>query len=128
MRHINFSQQWDKLKPEKFVEGATLTTFRAYFPWMAKSFEELRTSKKKATVTLNKHPIGQVSVEHVSYLWSDKVSSDFIKKDTYHYWTWHDWKQLLEKMYGIYPVFGIMVTMRIATVDVEDLIQQKIIV
>lgn len=129
MRHykIGFTKQWDKIKPERFAVGTHITTFRAYIPWLVKNYKKMLDDKAEAVVLLNKQPIGRARLDSMHFEWSDKVTLDFIRKDTFMRWGWHDWEQYLEKTYGLYPIFGEVLYMTLTSVKSDDLKQTKIV-
>jgi len=87
----------------------------------------MKKDNAEAVVLLNKQPIGCVELNGMGYTWSDDVNIDFVKRDTFKHWDWHDWEQFIKKTYGIYPVFGMTLALTITKVEVENQKQKKLI-
>ena len=87
----------------------------------------MRKDNAEAVILLNKQPIGTAKQKYdPTYEWSDKVSLDFIKKDTHKEWGWLEWQKQIEKMYGNYPVFGVMLHLEVLTDKINIKKQTKI--
>jgi hypothetical protein len=115
---IQFSERWDKLKPHKFKEGELFSTFRAY---TAKKDMYYETQINKVFyVMLNDTTMGKAKLITKIYKWSNELTIDEIRKDTYDYWMREDFEKFLQDLYGTPKVFGIWLVFIIEKVGVFE--------
>jgi len=104
MNKISFSEAFDKFKPNRFYEGVELTTFRGYTARKDRYYHNVKN--QQFYIVLKDHAIGKAILKRIHYRWSDELTEEEIKKDTYSHWTKHDWENFLENIYENRKVFG----------------------
>ena len=111
---INFSEQWDKLKTDRFKVGSTFTTFRGYSPQKHNYYR--KNKDMPFTVVLNDKIIGEAILKTVTARWANHLRIDEIKKDTYEYYNCDDFDKLMIKFYGNSSFIGLWLVFKIYNV------------
>jgi hypothetical protein len=116
--NLNFTKiedrPWDKLQPSNFKEGNELTTFRAYSP--RKDTYYSNALEKEFYVLYNGHAIGKAKLIKRKYRWSNELTEEEIKKDTFSNWTSLQFEDMLYKFYENRKVFGFWLIFKITKV------------
>jgi len=108
---VNFSEEWDKLKPDRLVVGAKLTTFRGYTP--QKETYYLGKLNKGDNILLKKKIIAFCRLIHVQVERSHNLDLEFWKSDTYQHYTMTDIDKLMYKFYKNKNPIGLVLTYEI---------------
>lgn len=129
MPTIKFNQKWDKLKPDRFKVGNEFTTFRRYKLGKDAYYQREKLSNSVFYVILDEDPekikemepvlLGTARLKKLEYKWSDQLTLDEMKKDTYQIWDADDFMGFLKKMYGLDIVFGLFLTFEIETTHMQ---------
>lgn len=111
---IKFSQEWEKLKPENFKPGSIFSTFRKF---RKSKFEYYLSCQGKIfDVLLKEQLIGKAKLLSV-YKWrTDRITTNFIKRDTFPDWGKEEFHQLLRQFYGSIPEYGIILNFEVVEV------------
>ena len=116
--NISFSKvenrPYDKLQSDRFREGKTFTTFRAYSPHKDKYYSEV--IGKEFYVIYDTFTIGKAKLLKRDYRWSDDLTLDEIKSDTFAHWTNIQFGDLMFKFYENRRVFGFWLTFEVTKV------------
>lgn len=106
---IKFSEQWDKLRPENFKVGKTLTTFRAYHEGRKPDKWDYyqRNIGCLFAVVLNGKKLGIARLDKMVLGESRSLTLSFIKKDTYAHYERVDFEALIKRFYRKSNVRGI---------------------
>lgn len=119
--NVNFSKienrTYDKLQSDRFKEGKTFTTFRAYSPRKDKYYSEV--IGKEFYVVYNNTAIGKAKLIERKYRWSDELTPDEIKNDTFSDWTRLQFDDLMFRFYDNRRVFGFWLTFEIIKVGLN---------
>ena len=115
---ISFSaverRAWDKLQLDRFKEGELFTTFRAYTARKDKYYSEC--INKEFYVVFNKTTIGKATLVKREYRWSNELTLEEIKKDTFLHWGIQEFEDMLYTFYENRKVFGFWLTFEIVKV------------
>lgn len=118
-RRINFSEVWDKIRPEVFHPGHIITTFRHYTP-AKMSYYQSRVGTL-FDVTICEERIGTAVLKRVDPpRMSSTVPLSEIKEDTHQSWTEKEWSELMQRFYGEPDVAVIRLVFIVQSVAVGD--------
>jgi len=115
---IKFSEEWDKLKPERFEVGNFFTTFRGYS--IKKHHYYLSVIGKDDVfhdVELNGKILGVAKLVAAEPRLSNDLSLDEIRKDTYGYFKRDDFNEILKKFYNMESIAGLWLVFKIIKVN-----------
>lgn len=111
------NRPYDKLQLDRFKTGKTFTTFRAYSPHKDKYYSEL--IGKEFYVIYDNTAIGKAKLIERKYRWSDELTPDEIKNDTFSDWTRLQFDDLMFRFYENRRVFGFWLTFEITKVGIN---------
>jgi hypothetical protein len=114
MPKIKFKNEWDKLKPDRFKVNNEFTTFRAYKPWLYKYY--VTNYNEIWDIEYNGKIIGKAEILLLDTRWSNELTDEEIKKDTFMSWTREDFEKFLKKTYGWELIFGPWIIFKIKEV------------
>jgi len=113
---IKFSDEWDKLKSNKFKVGNIFTTFRRYKP---EKYDYYKNHiGKEFNVLLGKKYLGTAILENCIKKRSIDIRINEIKRDTYEKYSVDDFNNLMIKFYGTSNFLGLWLTFKIKKVNV----------
>ena len=107
-------EPWDKLQPANFHQGETFTTFRAYSPRKDRYYSD--ALGKEFYVIYNGHAVGKAKLIKREYRWSDELTLEEIKSDTFSHWTRLQFEDMMFKFYENRKIFGFWLTFKITKV------------
>jgi hypothetical protein len=108
MPSINFSEQWDKLQPQRMAPGMEFTTFRGYEP--RKETYYIKNVMKVFTVKLNRMAVGKARLRSVRGMRASCLTNQQIKDDTYQDWEALDFALGMKKFYDNPDPYGLLLT------------------
>lgn len=117
---LKFSEEFDKLKAKNFLVGNRFTTGRPYTPQKDFHYHQVYIHDEEAKVYLYNALLGKVRFVEYEHKWSDELTSEEIKKETYSRWTSEDLAEMNLRFSGNPRVYYIWITAEITEVEEFD--------
>jgi len=89
---------WDKMKPENRKVGYVFTTARGYTP-QKQSYYCSFLDKENDEIWVEGKLVGKAVLFNITYKWTDDLTLEFWKSDTYQDATWNDIWSIMDKFY-----------------------------